>query len=387
MDAPFSAGCRPEAAEPHTKEPVVSQDTSYLGLDVHKRSISVAVRKGGALVHEEQLPNERAAVARWARRWKRRSEGQLVCAYEAGACGYVLQRQLESLGIDCQVVAPSLVPRKPGARIKTDRRDARTLAEYLQGGHLTPVLPPTPAQEAARDLSRARTDARQDLTRCRHRLTKFLLRHDKPYTPGRKHWTGAYRAWLAKLSFDEAPAQVVFDDYRLAVAQLEARIEALDHQIEALAQQAPYAKRVGALRCYRGIDTLTAFGLVSELYSIEHFDRPTRLMGFVGLVPSEDSSGEKRRRGSITKAGNTHVRKLLIEAAWQARHQPAVPLALRRRREGQPPEVIALADRAQQRLHRRYWRLAQRGKPTTVAATAVARELAGFVWATLRMVA
>ena len=310
-----------------------------------------------------------------------------MCAYEAGACGYALQRQLEGLGIPCQVVAPSLVPRKPGERIKTDRRDARKLAEYLAGGHLTPVHPPTPAQEAARDLSRAREDVKQDRMRCRHRLTKFLLRHGKTYTRGRKHWTGAYRAWLAKLTFEEPPAQGVFDDYWLAVAQLDARLEALDHQIEALAQQAPYRTAVAALRCYRGIDTLTAFGLVTELHSIEHFDRPSGLMAFLGLVPSEASSGERQRRGAITKAGNGHARKLLIESAWHARHRPGVSVALRKRREGQPPEIIAMADAAQQRLYRRYWHLVQRGKPTTVTATAVARELAGFVWAALRAVA
>ena len=378
------ADCRPQAVEPHTKEPVVSKNITFIGLDVHKRSIAVAVRQAGFPVHEEQLPNERAAVARWARRWKRCSEGNLQVAYEAGACGYALQRQLEGLGVACQVVAPSLVPRKPGERIKTDRRDARKLAEYLQGGHLTPVHPPTPAQEAVRDVCRAREDAQQDRMRCRHRLSKFLLRRGQSYTPGRKHWTGAHRSWLAKLSFDEPAAQIVFDDSRLAVAQLDARIDALDRQIEALAQQNPYRKAVGALRCFRGIDTRTAFGLVTELHSIEHFDRPGRLMAFVGLVPSEASSGERQRRGAITKAGNGHARKLLIEAAWHARHQPAIPLALRKRREGQPPEVVAMADIAQQRLHRRYWRLVQRGKPTTVAATAVARELTGFVWAALR---
>ena len=365
----------------------MSEDITYIGLDVHKRSIAVAVRQTGVLVHEEQLPNEPGAVTRWARRWKRRSGGRLACAYEAGACGYALQRQLAKLGISCEVVAPSLVPRKPGDRIKTDRRDARKLAEYLEGGHLTPVHPPTPAQEAVRDLSRAREDAKQDRMRSRHRLTKFLLRHGKTYTPGRKHWTGAHRAWLAKLSFQEPAAQVVFDDYRLAVAQLDGRIEALDHQIEAASQQAPYRAAVGALRCFRGIDTLTAFGLVTELHSIEHFDRASGLMAFVGLVPSEASSGERQHRGAITKAGNGHARKLLIEAAWHARHKPAIPVALRKRREGQPPEVVAMADVAQQRLHRRYWHLVQRGKPNTVAATAVARELAGFVWAALRATA
>ncbi len=363
------------------------QDISYIGLDVHKRSISVAVRQDGVLVHEDQLPNDRGTVARWARRWKRQSGEQLLCAYEAGACGYALQRQLEGLGIECQVVAPSLIPRKPGERVKTDRRDARKLAEYLQSGLLTPIHPPTPAQEAARDLCRAREDVKQDRMRCRHRLAKFLLRGGRTYTPGRKHWTEAHRLWLTKQLFDEPAAQTVFDDYRLAVVQLDARIEALDRQIEVRAQEGPYRAAVGALRCFRGIDTRTAFGLVTELHSIEHFDRPSRLMAFVGLVPSEASSGERKHRGSITKAGNGHVRKLLIEAAWHARHKPAIPAALRKRREGQPPEVIAMADVAQQRLHRRYWRHVHRGKPTTVAATAVARELAGFVWAALRAVA
>jgi transposase len=285
------------------------------------------------------------------------------------------------------VVAPSLVPRKPGDRIKTDRRDARKLAEYLQGGHLTQVHPPTPAQEAARDLCRAREDAKQDRMRCRHRLSKFLLRRGVSYTAGRKSWTAAHGAWLEGLVFDESAEQIVFDDYRLAVAQIDARIEALDRQIGVLAQEAPYRAAVGALRCFRGIDTRTAFGLVTELHSIEHFDRASRLMAFVGLVPSEASSGERQRRGAITKAGNGHARKLLIESAWHARHKPTIPVALRQRREGQPAEIVAMADIAQRRLHRRYWKLIERGKPTTVVATAIARELAGFVWAALRAVA
>lgn len=363
------------------------EGTTVIGLDVHKRSIAVAVRRPGSeIVEEERLPHESDAVVRWARRWKRESGGKLVCAYEAGACGYALQRQLEGLGIECQVVAPSLVPRRPGERIKTDRRDARKLAEYLAGGHLTPVRPPTPAEEAARDVGRAREDAKQDRMRCRHRLSKFLLRRGICYTAGRKLWTAAHRTWLQKQSFDDVWEQVVFDDYRLAVEQIDARIEALDRQIERLAQTPAYRAPVGALRCLRGIDTRTALGLVTELHGIERFGRPRALMAFVGLVPSEASSGDRQRRGAITKAGNGHARKLLIEAAWHARHKPTLPIALRQRRQGQPPEVIAMADVAHQRLHRRYWRLVQRGKPTTVAATAVARELTGFVWAALRMV-
>ena len=363
----------------------MNEGTIFIGLDVHKRSIAVAVRqRGTAGVQEESLPNERLAVARWAKGWKRRSPGKLVCAYEAGACGYALQRQLTSLGIVCQVVAPSLVPRKPGERIKTDRRDARKLAEYLEAGLLTPVRPPTPSEEAARDLCRARDDARQDRMRCRHRLSKFLLRRGQSYAAGRKHWTQAHRAWLGGLSFEDPWEQSVFDDYCLAAAQVDARIAAIDRKLEGLAQAPAYRAAVGALRCFRGIDTRTALGLVTELHGIERFARPRALMAFVGLVPSEASSGERRRRGAITKAGNSHARRLLIEAAWHARHKPTIPVALRQRREGQPPEIVAMADIAQKRLHRRYWRLVQRGKPTTVAVTAVARELTGFIWAALR---
>ena len=216
--------------------------------------------------------------------------------------------------------------------------------EYLAGGHLTEVSAPTPGQEAARDLSRAREDAQQDRMRCRHRLAKFLLRRGMNYAPGRKSWTEAHRAWLQKLCFEDPVEQAVFDDYRLAVVQLDARIEALDRRLEALAREPGYRSAVGALRCFRGIDTRTALGLVTELHSIEHFDRAGGLMAFVGLVPSEASSGDRQRRGAITKAGNGHARKLLIEAAWHARHNPAIPVGLRQRRAGQSPEVIALAD-------------------------------------------
>lgn len=360
---------------------------TVIGLDVHKRSISVAIRHpGGQGLEEEQLPHERGAVARWARRWKRKSGGKLICVYEAGACGYALQRQLQALGVACEVIAPSLVPRKPGERIKTDRRDARKLAEYLASGHLTPVRPPSPAEEAARDLCRAREDAKQDRMRCRHRLSKFLLRRGRSYASGLRAWTAAHRDWLKNLSFDDPWEQAVFDDYRLAVEQIDARIEALDRQIETLAQTSTYREPVGALRCFRGIDTRTALGLVTELHGIERFGSARSLMAFVGLVPSEFSSGDRQRRGAITKAGNGHARKLLIESSWHARHKPSIPVGLRQRREGQPPQIVALADVAQQRLHRRYWRLVQRGKPTTVAATAVARELTGFVWAALKQV-
>lgn len=287
----------------------MNEGTTHIGLDVHKRSIAVAARQpGSGGVREETLPNEPRAVTRWARRWKRESGGKLRCAYEAGACGYALQRQLGSLGVACDVVAPSLVPRKPGERIKTDRRDARKLAEYLEGGHLTAVRPPTPGEEAARDLCRARDDARQDRMRSRHRLSKFLLRRGIAYTAGRKTWTQAHRSWLKGLPFEDPWEQAVFDDYRLAVEQIDARIAALDRQIEGLAQEPAYRTRVGALRCFRGIDTRTALGLVTELHGIERFENARGLMASSGSSPARPraesgNDAERSRRPATAMCG------------------------------------------------------------------------------------
>jgi transposase len=366
----------------------MGQGITYMGLDVHKASIHVAVLlPGRKRVVEETLPHEKRVVARWVRRWSQQAPGRIVCAYEAGPTGYALQRELVARGWRCQVVAPALIPRKPGERIKTDRRDARKLAELLRGKLLTEVHPPSPTEEAARDLCRAREDAKQDRMRCRHRLTKFLLRRGIPWTQGRKHWTHAHRAWLRQLRLEHAAEQAVLEDYLLAVEQLDSRLAELGARLEALSQQAPYAKSVGALRCFRGIDTVTAMTLVTELHGIERFHRPHQLMAYLGLVPSEHSSGGRRRQGGITKAGNGHARRVLIESAWHARHAPAVPQALAQRRRGQPGPVIALADRAQHRLHQRYWRLLQRGKAPATVVTAVARELTGFVWAALHQAA
>jgi transposase len=363
----------------------MGQGITYIGLDVHKRDIRVFAqlpgRKRGI---EETLPHDVRTVTRWAKRWLRDAPGRVVCGYEAGPTGYALQRQLEGLGVECQVVAPALIPRKPGDRIKTDRRDARKLGELLKAGLLTPVRPPTEEEEAARDLCRAREDLKADQLRARHRLTKFLLRRGIRYAAGRKHWTAAHRTWLRQQTLPQAAAQAALDDYRLHLEQLDARLLALDQKIAALSETEPYAAAVGALRCFRGIDTLTAMVLVTELHGIERFRTAGELMAYLGLVVSEHSSGERQRRGGITKAGNGHARRALIEAAWHARHVPRISQALGRRRVGQPGEAIAIADRAMQRLHRRYWHLLHRGKAPSKVATAIARELAGFVWAALQ---
>jgi transposase len=362
----------------------MDQGTTYVGLDVSKRTIAVSLRSPGRSEPEERsIPNEPRAVARWARRVRREAAGPLVCAYEAGPCGYALQRQLRELGLDCRVIAPSLIPRKPGERIKTDRCDARKLRELLEGGLLTEVHPPTPEDEAVRDLCRAREDAKEDLLRARHRLAKFLLRRGLVFGRGRQAWTQAHTQWLRGLRLEHRADQATFDDYSLAIDQLGERLRRLDGQLAAWATTEPYATPVAWLRCFRGIDTTTAIGLVTELHDFRRFRRPRQLMAYLGMVPSEASSGERTRRGAITKAGNSHARRLLVEAAWHYRHHPWIGRQLRRRREGQPARVIAIADRAQQRLCRRHQRMTARGKAPNKITVAIARELAGFLWAAL----
>jgi len=360
----------------------MEKGTTYVGLDVHKRAIAISVRwPGGREAEQRTIPNEPRAVARWIRKMKREIPGPIHCAYEAGPCGYGLQRQLQAEGIGCQVIAPSLIPRKPGERIKTDRRDARKLAELLEGALLTEVHPPTPQAEAVRDLCRAREDAKEDQTRARHRLGKFLLRRGLHW--GRKNWTLAHQQWLRGLRLDHPAEQATFDAYCTALDQAQERLRAIEVDLGSWASQEPYTRPVGWLRCFHGIDTTTAMTLVTELHDFRRFRRPRKLMAYLGLVPSEHSSGDRTLRGGITKAGNGHARRVLVECAWHYRHPARVGAVLRKRREGQPKRVIAIADRAHQRLSRRYRRLVARGKPHNKVVVAIARELVGFLWATL----
>ena len=353
----------------------------YVGLDVHKESISVAVLEPEGRLVSWTCGGDGTAIDKLARQL-RKLDGEVRCCYEAGPCGYELQRRFAAVGVPCQVVAPSLTPVKPGARVKTDRRDARKLAELLRGGLLTEVAPPTPEQEAGRDLCRARAAVVGDLTRNRHRLTKWLLRRGLRHDG--RNWTAGHRQWLRGLRFEYLADQVVFDDLLVAIEVLEARVAGLNAKLEEVAQSEPWREPVGWLRCFKGIDTVLALTIVAELHGIERFSSPRELMSYLGLTPSEDSSGPRQRRGPITKAGNQHVRRALIEAAWAYRCRPNCGAVLRRRREGQPGWVVATADKAQLRLHRRYKALTGRGKPSNKAVTAVARELAGFLWAVLR---
>jgi transposase len=358
--------------------------TTDVGLDTSKKSIQVAMLVGGRREPLEwELANEPAAVKRLARRLLHEAVGELRVCYEAGPCGYTLQRQLRAAGVESIVVAPSLVPVKPGERIKTNRRDARKLAQALRADGLTEVHPPTLEEEAVRDLSRCREDAREDLLRARHRLGKMLLRRGLVHDG--KAWTDTHRRWLRCLGFEHEADRAVFGDYLQAIEHLEERLRGLEDKLVALSEKAPYREPVGWLRCFRGIDTVTAMTLVTELHDFRRFESPRGLMAYLGLVPSENSTGEKHRRGAITKTGNSHARRVLIEASWHYRHRPAVGRRLRKRRDGQPGWVIAVADRAQLRLHKRFWKLALHGKSTNKAVTAVARELAGFIWAALSL--
>lgn len=358
---------------------------TVVGLDAHKESINVAVLLAEAQRPIEwQVSSERGSVRKMVKKVLALAPGMTVrICYEAGPCGYALQRWIRELEVECMVVAPSLIPRKPGERIKTDRRDARKLAELLRAGLLTEVHPPSEADEAVRDLCRAREDAHEDLVRSRHRLSKLLLRRGRRWLGGKRAWGQGHRLWLRSLHFEHPADQVVIEDYLLAIEHVEERLRTLDAHIEQASQLPAYAEVVGALRCFRGIDTLTAMTLVAELHDFMRFHSARGLMAFLGLVPSEHSSGGKKQRGEITKAGNGHARRLLIEAAWHYRHRPGAQ-SLRARRQGQPAHAIALADKAMRRLHRRFTQMLERGKPRPKVAVAIARELTGFIWAAMR---
>lgn len=361
-----------------------SNATTYVGLDAHKRTVAVAMLLPGRSEPIEWQEAHDATVARrLARRLVREAPGPVECCYEAGPTGYVLQRRLRAEQVMCRVIAPSLIPVRPGSHIKTDRRDARKLAGLLRAGLLTEVHPPSEEQEALRDLCRCREDVQRDLLRARHRLSKFLLRRHCIYTQTKHHWGTRHLAWLSTLRFEDPVSQATFDSYFLAIQQLDERREQLEAQIAEFGTQEPYREPVGWLRCFRGIDTVTAVSLVAELHDFRRFSSPRQLMSYLGLVPREQSSGERERRGPITKAGNGHVRRLLVEAAWHNRSRPALGLPLRQRRQGQPARVIAIADRAQERLHRRFVRMTFKGKPSQKVVVAMARELVGYLWSVL----
>jgi transposase len=359
----------------------------WVGFDVHARTIAVAVAEAGGEVRSlGVIPNNPESVSRLIR--KLGKPQQLRVCYEAGPTGYVLYWQLTKLGVRCEVVAPTLIPVKPGDRVKTDRRDAEKLARCYRAGDLTPVWVPDAAHEALRDLVRAREAAKQDQLRARNRLGKFLLRQGRRAPEGTQAWTGKYMKWIKEQVRFEQPAQeATLLDYLHEVEHAVERIQRLENSIDQAIQTVPEKMRavIQGLQSLRGIAKISAVSIVAELGEISRFQKASQLMGYSGAVSSEDSSGERTQRGAISKAGNAHLRRIVVEAAWSYRHRPSVGTALAARQKdlGEPyaEEVKEMAWKAQHRLHSPYSKLSARGKTKQKVVTAVGRELLGFVWA------
>jgi transposase len=358
------------------------KSTTIIAFDQHAATTVAAVLLPGHRTPAlHSLASEIPGILRLVDRLRR--QGPVTCCYEAGPCGFELQRALQQRKCPCDVIAPALIPRRPGDRIKTDRRDAGHLAVLYRAGALTAIHIPTEQEEAARDLLRCREDIRADLLRARHRLSKFLLRHGRRFTATKKAWSKRHDVWLRTQTWPLPALDQTHRAYLRAVDEVLARLRDVETELRALLDLEPLRARVQRLRCFRGIDDLTALTIAAELGDPRRFATAPSTMAFVGLVPSEHSSGTKRAQGGITKTGNAHLRRVLVESAWHYRHHPFVSVTLRTRQRGAPADVIARAWTAQQRLHRRYQRLAARGKPKQHIVTAVARELTGFVWAAL----
>jgi len=355
----------------------------FVGLDVHKDSIVVATADDGRGEARSygKIENTAAAVERLARRLAKAHPGRaLVFCYEAGPCGYPLARRLRQLGHRCDVIAPSMIPRRPGDRVKTDRRDALQLARLLRAGELSAVVVPDEEHEALRDLSRAREDLQRNERRLRQNLSGFLLRHDRIYRDG-SAWTLKHNRWLDQQQFDQVHVETTFQSYRQALALAEHQHVEIKRQLIAAVAASSYAELHTAYTGLRGIDELAAAMLVAELGELSRFDKATQLSAFVGLTPSESSSGSRRRQGAITKTGNAHVRRLLVECAHAYQHQARLSDCIKRRYARCTPEVQTIAWKAQTRLCPRFRRLLNKGRPRNVVVTATARELCGFLWA------
>ncbi|MEJ2529700.1 MAG: IS110 family transposase [Gammaproteobacteria bacterium] len=356
---------------------------AYIGLDVHKESIAHAVAHTGREAPESrgEIANKPNKVAKLVDRLNKEFEGEvLLFCYEAGPCGYGLYRQLLALGHDCQVVAPSLIPKKPGDRIKTDRRDACKLARSLRSGDLTAVWVPDEEQEAMRDLTRARDDMKSQERKARQQLNAFVLRHGHAWPSNRTRWTKTHYNWLESHKFAHDWQQVVLQEYINAVKVATQRVVDITAQMERILPHWSMAPVVDSLVALRGIDKLAAMVLLAELGDISRFESPKQLMAFLGLVPSEHTSSHRRCQGAITKTGNAHARRMLVESAWSYRFPARQTAHLKRKAANASDEAKAIAWKAQKRLCGRYKTLTQAGKNTKLACVAIARELAGFIW-------
>lgn len=363
----------------------MKKHTRFVGLDVHAATIAVAIAEGGRDGEVRSLgtiPNRAESVRKLMKKLWADCEELRVC-YEAGPCGYALYWQLAEFGVECTVIAPTLVPKKAGDRVKTDRRDAEKLARCFRSGDLTAVWVPDKAHEALRDLVRARLAAKKDQLRARHRLSKFLLRLGRHASEGVKAWSAKYMAWLKTLKFDHAPQEAAFIDYSNEIEHARERVARLEKAIDVAVETAPESLRavISGLQALRGVAKLTAVTAAVEVGTFSRFAHPRELMGYSGAVPSEYSSGGSTRRGSITHAGNSHLRRVILEAAWAYRFRPAVTGKLRQRQQGLSAEVTEISLKAQHRLHERYVRLLAKGKLKQKVVTAIGRELLGFMWA------
>lgn len=356
--------------------------SKYVGLDVHKATIAVSIadRAGEEPRFYGEIANTPVAIAKLMTQLAKGGATLSVC-YEAGCCGYVIYRQLTKLGHFCQVVAPSLIPKKVGDRVKTDRRDSLSLARLLRAGEIAGIWVPDGLQEALRDLTRAREDMKHLQRQSKQQLLGFLLRHGVDGFTGKTNWSQAHFRWFETVTFDQPAQQIVFQEYIDVIKASMKRVQALDEHIERTAQASAVWPMIEALMALRGISLLAASIIMAELGDLSRFAGAPQLMAYLGLVPSESSSGANKRRGGITKTGNVHVRRVLIEAAWTYRHPARKTRTLQRRAEKTPEAVQEIAWKAQQRLCSRYWTLDARGKLKVQACTAVARELAGFIWA------
>jgi len=358
----------------------------YLGMDVHKDSITIAVLPAAAKTptRMERLPNDLPTLQKWIARIAR--EGEIHACYEASGAGYVLQRAFADWGYACAVIAPSLIPKRSGVHRKHDKRDAADLARLYRAGELVAVRIPSEADERVRDVVRCRSIFQREILKSRHYILKFLATRGFVFRKG-TNWCTPHLQWLQHLTTDGSPLaaedRLVYREYHALLMYKLQRREELDRQIERLAELPTLAPMVRQLQCFRGIALHTAMVLATELVDWRRFERPAQLACYLGLIPREDSSGDRQRLGSITKAGNSHCRHVLVQAAWSYRHRPQTSVDLKRRQEGQPPAVITHAWKAQQRLHQRFNHLSYRKRPQ-IAVVAIARELVGFLWAVMR---
>jgi len=353
---------------------------TYHAMDTHKKQHRIALHHPRQEeIIDFSINNNARDIKKMLNKIKKQAPGQVEFCYEAGVCGFTLKRRIEDMGCKCAVIAPSLIPRKPGERIKTDRRDARKLLMLFKAGLLTEVHAPDEQAEAARELTRLRETANENLKRIRHQVLKFLTRHGYVYHQG-SHWTIKHITWMRTIKLTEPMLTKVFEHYFDQMIYCTTRLENLNRELEQLAESQEYKEVVGVLSCFHGIKALTAITIVTEIFEFGRFESPRHLMSYLGLTPSEDSSGEKQRKGSITKAGNKRVRRLLNETAWHYRHRYVPSKVLKKRRQGQPQWAIDIADAAGRRLTKRHRHLINNGKMPCKSNIAVARELAGFIW-------